>query len=78
MAPDSILLLNETLVPGSGVPLYDAEMDMTMMVVFGSLNRTEAQFRELLDAVGFEVARVWKPEVVVPGSTALFEAVLKK
>ncbi|CEN60871.1 hypothetical protein ASPCAL07543 [Aspergillus calidoustus] len=78
LAPDSILLLSETLVPESGVPLYDAEMDMTMMVVFGSLNRTEAQFRELLDAVGFEVARVWKPEVVVPGSTALFEAVLKK
>ncbi|KAL2847007.1 S-adenosyl-L-methionine-dependent methyltransferase [Aspergillus pseudodeflectus] len=78
MAPDSILLLNETLVPESGVPLYDAEMDMTMMVVFGSLNRSEAQFLELLDAVGFEVARVCKPEVVIPGSTALFEAVLKK
>ncbi|KAL3446980.1 S-adenosyl-L-methionine-dependent methyltransferase [Aspergillus insuetus] len=78
MTPESILLLNETLVPESGVPLYDAEMDITMMVVFGSLNRTEAQFRELLDSVGFEVARVWKPEVVVPGSTTLFEAVLKK
>ncbi|KAL3487018.1 S-adenosyl-L-methionine-dependent methyltransferase [Aspergillus germanicus] len=78
MTPDSILLLNETLVPESGVPLYDAEMDMTMMVVFGSLNRTEAQFQQLLDSVGFEVAKVWKPEVVVPGSTTLFEAVLKK
>jgi hypothetical protein len=77
MTPDSILLLNETLVPESGVPLYDAEMDMTMMVVFGSLNRTEAQFRDLLGSVGFEVAKVWKPEVVVPGSTTLFEAVLK-
>ncbi|KAJ0415149.1 S-adenosyl-L-methionine-dependent methyltransferase [Aspergillus carlsbadensis] len=78
MTPDSILLLNETLVPESGVPLYDAEMDMTMMVVFGSLNRTEAQFRELLDSVGFGVSKVWKPDVVVPGSTTLFEAVLKK
>ncbi|KAL2811427.1 O-methyltransferase [Aspergillus granulosus] len=78
MGPGSILLLNETLVPESGVPLYDAAMDMTMMVVFGALNRTEAQFRQLLDSVGFVVAKVWKPEVVVPGSTTLFEAVVKQ
>ncbi|KAL2823580.1 S-adenosyl-L-methionine-dependent methyltransferase [Aspergillus cavernicola] len=77
MTPGSVLLINETLVPESGVPLYDAWMDMTMLAVFSSLNRTETQFRELLGSVGFEVINVWKPEVAVPGSTALFEAVVQ-
>ncbi|KAL4797715.1 S-adenosyl-L-methionine-dependent methyltransferase [Aspergillus venezuelensis] len=74
MSEDSILLLNETLVAEEGVPLYDAWMDMTMLALMSALNRTESQWKTLLEKVGFELVKVWKPEFVLPGSTTLFEA----
>ncbi|KAL4863224.1 hypothetical protein BDV12DRAFT_206701 [Aspergillus spectabilis] len=79
MTADSVLLINETLVPESRVPLYDAWIDITIMGVFASINQTEAQFRGLLISVGLEVVKVWKPDVVVvAGSTNLFEAGLEQ
>lgn len=75
MSEESVLLINESLMADRGVSLYDAWMDMTMMAVFSSLNRTESQFRELLGEEGFEVVKVWRPSVVVPGGCCLFEAV---
>ncbi|KAL4955512.1 S-adenosyl-L-methionine-dependent methyltransferase [Aspergillus filifer] len=74
MSEDSVLLLNETLVAEEGVSLYDAWMDMTMLALMSSLNRTETQWKTLLEKAGFELVKVWKPEVVLPGSTTLFEA----
>ena len=78
MTKDSILLINENVLPESNVSLYNAELDLSMMACFSSLDRTEAQFRELLDSVGFELVKVWRPSVVVPGSGTLFEAVRKQ
>ncbi|KAL4899428.1 S-adenosyl-L-methionine-dependent methyltransferase [Aspergillus multicolor] len=75
MDDDSVLLLNESLVAEEGVSLYDAWMDMTMLALFSALNRTEAHFTALLEEAGFQLVKVWRPSVVVPGSTSLFEAV---
>lgn len=40
MVEDSILLLNENMLPESGVSLYQAELDIAMMTCFSSLDRT--------------------------------------
>ena len=77
MNQDSILLINENVLPADKVPLYPAMLDLHMMAMFSALDRTEKQFKELLDSAGFEVVKVWAPKVRVPGSGILFEATLK-
>ena len=77
MAPDSVLLINENALPETNVPLHPAKLDLSMMALFASLDRTGSQFESLLDRAGFNVVKVWKPAEVVPGSGTLFEAVLK-
>ena len=77
MSRDSVLLINESTMPGSNVSLWSAQIDLSMMAMFSALDRTQTQFRELLDASGFELIQVWTPEVVVAGCGMLFDAVLK-
>lgn len=74
---DSILLINENILPEINVPLYAVQLDLAMMAFFSALDRTQMHFKELLDSAGFEVVNVWTPKVVVPGSGTLLEAVIK-
>ena len=78
MSKDSILLINENVLPESNVPLYPAMLDLSMMAIFSSLDRTQTQFKELLDSAGFKLLQVWTPKNMVPGSGTLFEAILKE
>ncbi|EPS34232.1 hypothetical protein PDE_09196 [Penicillium oxalicum 114-2] len=71
MAPDSLLLINETLLPESGIALSSAQADLTMMVSFASLERTKAQFEQLLNDSGFELVKVWMPEGFTASSAEL-------
>ncbi|PYI09955.1 S-adenosyl-L-methionine-dependent methyltransferase [Aspergillus sclerotiicarbonarius CBS 121057] len=71
MAPDSLLLINETLIPESNVALSSAQADLTMMVSFASLERTKAQFENLLNESGFELVKVWMPEGLTASSAEL-------
>ncbi len=77
MNENSILLVNENATPEVGASLFEAQGDIQMMAAFGSLDRTSKQFEELLDAAGFTLVKTWKPEVHIPGTGTLFEAVLK-
>jgi hypothetical protein len=78
MAEDSILLLNENVLPAEGVSLYQAELDMSMMTCFSSLDRTEEQFKELVESEGFELGQVYTPQAMVPGAGTLLEFILVK
>ncbi|PVI08139.1 S-adenosyl-L-methionine-dependent methyltransferase [Periconia macrospinosa] len=78
MSKDSILLINENAIPDRNVPLYQAQGDLAMMACFSALDRTEQQFAELLDSAGFDLVKVWRPEIVLPMSAVLFEAVIKQ
>lgn len=78
MAEDSILLVNENMLPESGVSLYQAELDIAMMTCFSSLDRTEKQFKALLEDQGFEHAGTFKPAVQIPGAGTVMEFRLKK
>jgi hypothetical protein len=73
MSPESILFIDENVMQEMGVPLLSAQTDINMMLAFSSLERTEVQFRELLDCSGFKVVRVWPQSV---GTAMLFEAIL--
>ena len=78
MGPESMLLVNETVMPESEVPAYSALADMAMMAGFSSLERTQAQYMALLEEAGFTVVRIWTPRDPQPGSSTLIEAVLKR
>jgi hypothetical protein len=74
MGPTSIFLVDENVLPDVGVSLVSAQIDISMMVSFSSLERTGAQYSNLLQEAGFEIVGVRSQ----PGGTAmLFEAILK-
>jgi SAM-dependent methyltransferase len=62
MRPDSRLLLVEPVVPERmGTSAFDemvVSADLNMLVVAGGRERTEAEFRSLLEAAGLRLARV--------------------
>ncbi|KAE8340116.1 hypothetical protein BDV24DRAFT_152309 [Aspergillus arachidicola] len=75
MADDSVLLINENSVPETGVPRFNASVDLIMMTVFSSLERTEKQWLSLLERAQFNVIKVWRADNQGVGSNALLEAV---
>lgn len=71
----SKLLVHEMIEPGQRIDTFTAIFDLVMMSCNAGAERTETQWRGLLDKCGFEVIRVWPaPEVGVDG---VVEAMLK-
>ncbi|KAH8700469.1 putative O-methyltransferase [Talaromyces proteolyticus] len=76
MAEDSILLIHEHTVPeGPNMPPLAATLDLHMMEIFSSLERTEEQWIALLEKAEFKVNKIWKDQSNAH-HTALFEATL--
>lgn len=74
MTEDSILLIHEHTMPeGSDVPQIAATLDIHMMEIFASLERTEKEWVALLETAGLRVVKIWTEESFGQ-STALFEA----
>ena len=57
----SRILLNEWILPDTNCPLFPAGMDLNMMALHAGMERTERQWRELLDSAGFEIVNFWYP-----------------
>lgn len=77
MTKDSVLLVNENFLPETGASLYNAEIDLSMMALFASMERTEKQWVALLEEAGMNVVKVWTPKAQLDGSGTVFEAVRK-
>ena len=56
---------------------YNAEVDLSMMVLFASMERTEKQWVALLEKAGLSVVKVWTPKTQLVASETMFEAVRK-
>lgn len=72
MADDSLLLINEVVLPEKGTTLWHARQDFQMMAYCASGERTERQWRGLVQSAGFEVVKI-----VEGKETALIECVKK-
>ena len=70
MAPDATLLLIERVIPAGNTASSSKWMDLNMLIASTGRERTEAEFRSLLAAAGFELARV----VSTMASVSLIEA----
>lgn len=57
-APDARLILIELVVPEDGAPHATKVIDFTMMAMLGGKERTESQWRRLLEDGGFTLDRV--------------------
>ena len=55
MTEQSILLVDDSALPDTKVPLYNAELDMSMMALLSSQDRSQTQFKELFESAGFEL-----------------------
>jgi hypothetical protein len=57
----SRLLIHEVIVPKMHASSYIAALDMTTMCLNGGMERTERQWRALVQQAGLEVVEVWYP-----------------
>ena len=71
MSPESSLLIDDWVLPDVGAPLAGASEDMFMMLLLSGMERSESQWRALLESVGLEIKKIWRTNGV---SEAVIEA----
>ncbi|OTA90006.1 hypothetical protein M434DRAFT_34002 [Hypoxylon sp. CO27-5] len=55
MDKDSLLLIDELVLPDRGAHRYETQLDLAMLAMLNAEARTEAHWKQLLAEVGFEV-----------------------
>ncbi len=71
MTENSKLLLVEAVIPHGNTPFFHKFMDLTMLVIAGGRERTEAEYRALLEAAGFRLTQI----IPTPSEMSVIEAV---
>jgi len=69
----SKLLINENLIPNRGAKAGSTGLDLLMMSIQCGSERTETDWKVLLESVGFKTTKIWPVE---EGSESLIEAEL--
>lgn len=59
MGPESIILLDEWVLPETGVSSYAACMDLTMMAAFSAMERSESQWLKIFEEVGLKLVKTY-------------------
>jgi len=70
MAKDSMILIDEMVLPESHVHWQATQIDLTMMCALASMERTEAQWKTLLASVGLKI------EDIMVHTPACYESVI--
>ena len=65
MSPESKLLIVESVIPAGNEPFGGKLLDLVMLLIPGGRERTEDEYRTLLEKAGFELSRI------VPTSTEI-------
>lgn len=60
MTEDSVLLIDDMMLPEAGSPWRATQLDMTMLTCLAAKERSEKEWYALLDSVGLKVVKVWK------------------
>lgn len=58
----SKLLLHELILPNQGASPFQATLDLAMMTFNAGMERSQKQWRLLLETAGFEVVKFWVPD----------------
>ena len=70
----SKLLISEFVLTDTNTALFPASLDLQMMGLHAGMERSEGQWRTLLDKAGLEVVRIWRRVV---GGESVIEAHLR-
>ena len=70
------IVIIDQVLPNTGASTITSLMDLSMMT-FAGMERTERQWRELLEGVGLSVAIIERPKVDIPGMDGRIIATLK-
>jgi len=71
MPEDGKVLIIDAVVPGPGQPHFSKYLDLEMLMLPGGKERTEEEFRMLLESAGFRVSRV----IPTPSPISIVEAI---
>lgn len=55
MSTDSILIIDELVIPNKGAHEHATQLDLTMLASLSSIERTDKQWNSLMDSAGFEI-----------------------
>lgn len=71
----SKLLINENVVPDIGAHCQATSLDLIMLADLGAKERTEKQWREVIEPTGLIISKIWTP---VNSAESLIECELAK
>lgn len=60
MTSESVVLIDEMVFPERGVHWRATQLDMSMMTCLAATERSEAEWRALIDEAGFKIVKIWK------------------
>ena len=66
----SKILLNELVLPDQECGIIPAQLDITMMAVLAAEERSERQWRGLIESAGLKVEKIWTD---VPEAESIIE-----
>ena len=69
----SKLLINENVIADKGAHWLTTGLDLLVMATFSGCERTERNWRTLLQSAGFKIIQIWTYK---PGTESLIEAEL--
>jgi len=69
MSKEGRLLVVEGVIPSGNEPCFGKLLDLTMLVIPGGKERTEAEYRKLFEAGGFQLTRI----VPTPAEVSVIE-----
>lgn len=58
MGPESVILIDEMVIPNTGAAIWPSGQDLQMMMMFGAVERTEDEWRALVDRAGLKVTKI--------------------
>lgn len=59
MTQESVVLIDEMVLPECGAPWRATQLDMSMMACLAATERSEAEWRALIDEAGFKILKIW-------------------
>jgi hypothetical protein len=58
----SKILINENVIPDTDADWQTTSLDIIMMAVFASQERTERQWHDLIESAGLKIVGIWTAE----------------
>lgn len=74
MNEDSLILIDDMVLPDSSASWQATQLDLTMMIGLGAMERTHEQWQNLVRSAGLRIARIFPYNASVHDSIILVES----